>query len=386
MTRTLYIDAFSGISGDMALSALADLGVEPDFISDAVSLVVPGEVTVRILPYRIHGILAIRTTVSLEESAPAQPRDYPAVVQAIGDSRLDDRVKVIALRIFEVLARAEAAVHGTSMDKVHFHEVGAWDSIADIVGFAAGFVSLDVGRVVCSRVPVGTGFVETRHGTMPLPSPATALLLKGVPTVGTTVESELTTPTGAAIIKALAHEFGPLPRMTVDRIGWGAGARNLPDRPNLLRLFLGEEGPDYVGEWLLETNIDDSTPEILGHVQGLLLENGALDVWMTPIYMKKNRPGVMLSLVCGGEQVPAMKNLIFSETTAIGLREFPAHRTRLERRTETVMTSLGQVRVKVALLEGEVVNRAPEFEEVRQLALKHGIPVKDAWRRISSEM
>lgn len=386
MSRVLYFDTFSGISGDMCLSALMDLGVDIGVVREAVALIAPAQVTISTKRVKVHGISALRTTVSLDADAPAQPRNYRAIVEAIQQSTLAPAVKRVALDIFAVLAEAEAQVHGTTTDEVHFHEVGAWDSIADIVGFAAAFVSLNVDKVACSPVPVGTGFVVTRHGTMPLPAPATALLLQDIPTKGTAIQAELTTPTGAAIVKAVADHFGPLPSMVVQRVGWGAGHRELSDRPNLLRLFLGAESEAQHGEWLLETNIDDTTAEILGHVQGVLLEKGALDVWMTPVYMKKNRPGVQLSLICASDQVAAMKRLLFSETTAIGLREYPAHRTRLERRMETVATALGEVAVKVALLDGEVVNRAPEFEDVRRLAATHGIPVKQAWLKVLADL
>ncbi len=384
--KLLYLDLSSGISGDMTLGALVDLGVPVELLEATVWKVVPKQVSISTKRVSVHGISALRLSVSLAEGARPQPRNYQAIVTLIEEAGLEAEVKTLSLAIFEALAVAEAKIHGTTVNDVHFHEVGAWDSIADVVGVAAGLHHLGVGRVESSPVPLGTGFVETRHGTMPVPAPATLEILRDLPVRGTGVEAELTTPTGAAILKAGASGFGPLPRMTVDAVGWGAGHRELPDRPNLVRAVLGVARDGDSGEWLLETNVDDSTPEVLGHVQGLLLDRGALDVWMTPIYMKKNRPGVQLSVLCREGDKEALKRLIFVETSAIGLRERTVSRTRLSRRIETVPTSLGEVRVKTARLDGELVNVAPEFEDVRKLAAAAGMPVKSALNRILIEL
>lgn len=384
--KVLYFDLFSGISGDMTLGALVDLGVPVDLLEAMVRKVVPDEISIASRTVSVHGIRAQRVTVSLAEGAPPQPRHYPEIVSAIEESGLESPVKATALAAFEALAVAEAKIHGSTVEEVHFHEVGAWDSIADVVGVAVGLHHLGVGRVESSPVPLGTGFVNTRHGTMPVPAPATLEILRGVPVRGTGVEAELTTPTGAALLKAAAARFGPLPKMAVEAVGWGAGHRELPDRPNLVRAVLGVAAEGELEEWLLETNVDDSTPEVLGHVQGLLLEQGALDVWMAPLFMKKNRPGVQLSVLCRAGDKERLKRLVFVETSAIGLRERQVSRTRLSRSIETVSTSLGAVRVKVARLAGEVVNRAPEFEDVKKLAAAGGLPVKQAWNRILADL
>lgn len=384
--KLLYLDLFSGLAGDMTLGALVDLGVSVEVLEAAVEKVAPEQVSISSQRVSVHGISAQRMTVSLAEGARPQPRNYQAIVAEIEGAGLEPEVATMSLAVFEALAVAEAKIHGTTVDKVHFHEVGAWDSIADVVGVSAGLHHLGVGRIESSPVPLGTGFVETRHGTMPVPAPATLEILREVPVYGTGVEAELTTPTGAALLKALGAGFGPLPQMTVEAVGWGAGHRELPDRPNVVRAVLGVADDSGQREWLLETNIDDSTPEVLGHVQALLLDADALDVWMTPLYMKKNRPGVQLSVLCGDADKERLKRLVFVETTAIGLREREVCRTRLSRSQETLSTSLGEVRVKTARLAGEVVNRAPEFEDVRKLAAAGGIPVKLAWSRILAEL
>jgi len=387
--KALYFDCFSGISGDMTLSALLGLGVPIEHVREQVGAVVPGEVTLSTARVSLNGIGALRTTVGRRDSAPPQPRDYAAIAAAISEAPppMKPEVKETALSIFRVLAVAESKIHGTTPERVHFHEVGAWDSIADIVGVAAALSYLEVDAVFASPVPVGSGFVESAHGVIPVPAPATSEILTGIPVRGTGLEAELTTPTGAAILKATVQAFGPLPRMTVDRVGWGAGHRPLPGRPNLLRAFIGElEADDQRdSEWLVETNIDDSTPEVLAHAQSLLLERGALDVWMTPIHMKKNRPGIQLSLLCRPDDLPLLRRLVLRETTAIGLRERPVARTTLDRKLVTVRTHLGEARVKVARMDGDVVNVAPEFEDARKLAVRLGLPVKEVMAVVMAE-
>ena len=376
--RILYLDCVGGIAGDMTLAALLHLGVPLDYVSQQVELVIPGQVTIAAQSVVTAGIAALRVTVA--PTNPDQPtlRHYPEIVGLIKQAGLVPGIAERAAAIFKTLAVAEAKVHGTEPDKVHFHEVGAWDSIADIVGVAAALEHLRIEAVYASSVPLGSGFVQTAHGRLPLPAPATAEILAGIPVCGTDIKAELTTPTGAAILRTLGQGFGCIPPMTVLGTGWGAGHRSLPDRPNMVRAILGRAAGDAagIGEVLLETNLDDATPELTGHVMGLLLDSGALDVWLTPLVMKKNRPGVKLSTICRLGEADEFRYLILTETTAIGLRETSLRRTTLRREMASVETCFGRAAVKLAYLEGELVNAAPEFDDARRLAAKAGVPVK----------
>jgi uncharacterized protein (TIGR00299 family) protein len=274
-------------------------------------------------------------------------------------------------------------VHGTTIEKVHFHEVGAVDSIADAVGAAIGWDLLGVERIVASAVPTGTGFVEIAHGRCSIPAPATGELLKGIPIAPSSVEAELTTPTGAAILAALVDEFGPPPAMTIRTIGYGAGQRDLERQPNLLRLLVGETSAPAGGgdqAWVIETNIDDSTGEVLGHVAALLWDAGALDVYHTPIQMKKNRPGVTLTVLCRAEQIAAIESLLFRETTTLGIRRWPVSRHTLERTPHTVETPWGQVAGIRAITPDGEVRFSPEYEACRALAESKGVPLQEVYR------
>jgi len=380
VTRVLFLDLISGISGDMTLAALLHAGARHDYVRKQVALATPDRLDLGLVPVFVNGIAASRLTVRVDAASAHPPHDHAAIVALLDASGLDAPVRDTAKAIFLTLATAEAAVHGCDVGSVHFHEVGAWDSIADIVGTAAALHDLRIDTVVASRIPLGRGFVETRHGTMPVPAPATVEILKGVPVCGTDVEAELTTPTGAAIVKTLAASFGPMPDMELERVGWGAGHRTLPDRPNVLRAVLGlvRDAAAVGGEWLVETNIDDCSPEVLAHAQEALLAAGALDVWLTPVQMKKGRPGVVLSLLCDETSREILVRQVFCQTTAIGIRETRVQRRRLSRRTVVLDTSIGPIPFKVAMLDGRVVNRKPEFEAVRRAAEARGMPVKDA--------
>ncbi len=389
--KILYFDCVSGISGDMTLSALIDLGVPQEVIVEAVERVVPGEVTFRFESVRSGGVRAIRTSVGLSGRVPPL-RHYTDIVAAIEAGPLADGVRDRALAVFRLLAEAEGKVHGVPPERVHFHEVGAWDSIADVVGVSAGIEALGVDLLAASPVPLGRGTVRTEHGILPVPAPATLELVAGMPVVAGPVDGELTTPTGAALLRALVSQVGDMPTMLVRKAGYGAGHRELPGRPNVLRLVLGEGSGEAVrafdsSEWLVSTNLDDCSPQVAAHVLGRLLQAGALDAWFTPIQMKKNRPGVELSVLCAEELRTRIAEMIFKETTAIGLREVPLLRKRLPREWVEVETRWGAVRVKLCRLDGDVVNAAPEFEDARRLSEEHGVPVREvlaeavaAWR------
>jgi uncharacterized protein (TIGR00299 family) protein len=275
------------------------------------------------------------------------------------------------------LAEAEARVHGTTVEKVHFHEVGAADSIADIVGTALGWDLLAVDRLVASPVPTGSGKIKIAHGECSVPAPATAELLRGVPLAASAVQSELTTPTGAAIVTTLASSFGPLPAMSIEQIGYGAGQRDLEEQPNILRLMVGSASREAEGQqiWVVETNLDDISGELIGHCISRLWDAGALDVYTTAIQMKKNRPGVKVSVLCPAANVDAVEGILFSETTTLGIRRWPVCRHVLERTSHTVDTSWGKIAGKVGWLAGGPPRFAPEFESCREVALQRQVPL-----------
>jgi uncharacterized protein (TIGR00299 family) protein len=296
----------------------------------------------------------------------------------IDSSSITSAQKELAHRIFRRLAEAEAKVHNSTIEKVHFHEVGAVDSIADIVGSAIGWNLLGAQRIVASAVPTGSGFVEIAHGRCSIPAPATAELLKGIPLAESRVLCELTTPTGAAILATLVDSFGPLPAMKIDRIGYGAGQKDLDEQANLLRLLVGESDDGHPGEqaWMVETNLDDISGELIGHTITRLWEAGALDVSTTAIQMKKNRPGVTLSVLCQADQIAAIEAILFRETTTLGVRRWLVQRHKLRREGKSVETPWGQVEGMVAWLNADTTRFSPEFESCRRLAEQHGVALK----------
>ncbi len=377
--RIAYLDCLSGISGDMTLGALVDAGVELDRLNDAIgSLGMPG-CRLTAAEVKKKGFRATQVHVVAEPEH--GHRHLHHIVRMIDGSRLTDRQKDSARRIFQRLAEAEAKVHGTPIEKVHFHEVGAADSIADIVGAAVGFDFLGVDRVVGSPVPTGRGRIRIAHGETSIPAPATAELLIGVPLVESPVEAELTTPTGAAILKALAHSFGPVPSMTIARVGYGAGQRDLAEQPNVLRLLVGETvepgGTDEV--WVLETNLDDTSGELIAYCAGRLWEAGALDVYTTSIQMKKNRPAVKLTALCRAADRDAMEGILFTETTTLGVRRWPVSRSVLVRQACRVETAWGAIKGKVGWLPGGEPRFAPEFESCRRVAEERRVPLRDVY-------
>jgi uncharacterized protein (TIGR00299 family) protein len=301
------------------------------------------------------------------------------IKQIIESSGVSEAAKTLAIQIFTRLAEAEARVHNEPIDHVHFHEVGALDAIVDIVGAAICFGLLKIDRFVSSPLHVGSGTVQMAHGRFPVPPPAVVELLKGVPFYATDIQGELLTPTGAAIITSVCKEYGPIPQMTTDVTGYGAGTRQYQNFPNVLRVMLGEtEAGGATDEklWMLETNIDDVSPQVLGHVMDRAFELGALDCYFTPVQMKKNRPGVLLSVLCAREQKETLMKLLFTETTTLGIRTYEVARRALRRSMVRVETVYGPIDVKVAHLNGSVVNEMPEFEQVRAAATKAGVPLK----------
>ena len=381
--KIIYFDCFAGIAGDMTVAALLELGLPLEALREGLALLPLSGYTLESAPVLRHGIAG--TSFKVQLSAADQPhRHYSGIAEMIEESPLKARVKELSGRIFRRLAEAEAKVHGVALERVHFHEVGAVDSIADIVGTAIGLDYLDVRKIYASGLPFGRGFVQTAHGRLPVPAPATALLMEGIPLTGDIGEGERVTPTGAAIIAALAEGFGPPPPMRPERFGYGAGEKDFPELPNLLRLVLGESaaaGAEAQEVLVIETQLDDMNPEIFGFLMERLLGAGALDVTFSALQMKKNRPGTLLSVLAEPGDLEKLSGIILSESTAIGLRYHPVRRITLSRRAEERATSLGPVRVK--LLENGRV--APEFEECRRLALERGLPLIEVYRIVERE-
>jgi pyridinium-3,5-bisthiocarboxylic acid mononucleotide nickel chelatase len=374
--RIGYFDCFSGISGDMTLGALVDAGVDPGAILAAVaSLGLPVSLTFETV--RRGGFRA--THAKVEAAHEHVHRHMHHIEAIIEKSALTPRQQDLARRIFLRLGQAEAAVHGIELAKIHFHEVGAIDSIVDILGAAVGLDLLGVDRFESSPVPPGRGWVKAAHGKMPLPAPGTAELLKGVPLASSDVEMELTTPTGAAILTTVCEAFGPLPALTVEAIGLGAGTRELQGQANILRLFVGKVALPADGDrvWVLETNLDDLPGEIVGYTTAQLMTAGALDAFVTPVQMKKNRPGVMISVLCEEGSIADMEEVLFRETTTLGVRRYPVSRHKLRRQATQVDTRFGPVKGKLGWIEGRPPTFSPEHDDCARVASASGVALRE---------
>ena len=378
--RIAYLDCASGISGDMTLGALVDAGADLATIQAGINSLGLASCRLAAAEVKKRGFRA--TQITVEHELETAHRHLHHITAMIDRGSLTTRARELATRIFQKLADAEAKVHGSTVAKVHFHEVGAVDSIADIVGTAIGFDLLAIERVVCSPVPTGNGFVDIAHGRMSIPAPATGELLRGIPLAPLDVKGELTTPTGAAIVATLAESFGPLPPMTIERIGYGAGQKDFP-QPNLLRILVGkadintaantpaEIRPQVESIVVLETNLDDCSGQLLSHTVDRLWAAGALDVAIIPIQMKKGRPGVLLSAQTSPANADALETILFQETTTLGVRRSPMQRTVLARRSLEVATPWGPIAGKVAYLPDGSPRFTPEFEACRRVAAQH---------------
>lgn len=367
--KIAYLDCASGISGDMTLGALVDAGVPLEKMQAGIDSLGLPNCRLEAEEVQRKGFRA--TKIHVRHEPEHAHRHLHHITEMIEGSQLTPAERELAIRIFTHVGEAEAHVHGTTIRKVHFHEVGAVDSIADIVGAAIGWTHLAVDQVVGSPIPTGTGSITIAHGKTSVPAPATAELLKGIPLAASTVEAELTTPTGAALVKALCSEYGPLPAMTIDAIGYGAGDKDFDTQANILRLLVGTTADSVTSGdrvVILETNLDDTTGEVIGHCTERLFEDGALDVYTTPIQMKKNRPAVKLTVLCAGADRERLEQRIFAETSTLGIRRTMADRTTLARELLTVQTPWGAVAGKLATLPGGQQRFSPEYESCRQLA------------------
>ncbi len=391
--QTAWVDASSGASGDMLLGALVGAGVPLGVIAEAVEKVVPGEVTLTIEPVARGGFAATRCHVEIDaDQGPANSaRTWRDVERLIGGAGLHEDVRSLAHDVFARLAEAEGQVHGMPATDVHFHEVGALDAIADVVGACAAMVHLGLRTVVVSPVALGGGTVATEHGRLPVPAPAVVELLRGLPSYGGPVDLELCTPTGAALLVTLADDWGPQPAMAVTHVGVGAGARDPEGHGNVLRMLVGrpsETGsggpPQGPGALMLETNVDDLDPRIWPVVIAALLEAGASDAWLTPILMKKGRPAHTLSVLVAVDRADPVRREVYRQTSTIGLREHHVGKDSLQRELAAVSVEGHSIAVKVARLDGQVVNTQPEFDDVAAAAAALGRPVKDVMAQASA--
>lgn len=437
--RIAYLDCFSGVSGDMFLGALVDAGVSTSLLEKTVAAL-GVEARLQIGKVTRSGIAATKVDVYAvgERDRPRDRAQDPSPVtqeheghanshrqaegatlahchppdltlstpgaaglhgqahrglaqikQIISRAAISEAAKRTALEIFDSLGAAEAAIHAIDIESVHFHEVGAIDAMVDIVCAAVGAEALGVEEMVCSPLNLGGGTVVCAHGTLPVPAPATVELLKGAPVYSSGIGAELVTPTGAAIVQALATRFGPFPEMKIEKAGYGAGTRDFPGYPNVLRLTIGEPvlAATTAMETLtvLEANLDDLNPQVFGYVMDRLLEEGALDAFGMPVQMKKNRPGMLLTVLCKPEGAAKLTQLIFTETSTLGVRRRDEQRQTLARRWVNVQTPWGEVRMKVASLNGTVTSFAPEYEDCRQIASEHHIPLKTVLQEATRE-
>jgi len=385
--KIAYFDCFSGISGDMIIGALIDLGLDIKYLKKELK-------KLKLQNYEIESKKAIKNGISAtkfdviekhHEDHHHKERNLKEINKIINNSKLSNEIKNTIKKIFYKIAFAEAKAHKTSINKVHFHEIGAIDTIIDVAGAVIGINKLGIKKIYCSKLNVGTGFVEFSHGKFPVPAPATAEILKGIPVYHNNISAELVTPTGAAIITALAESFGELPAMEMEKIGYGAGTKNF-EQPNVLRVFLGELGAEY-GDFddkiiVMETNIDNMNPEIIPYVIERLMKNGALDAYSEPIIMKKNRIGVKVTGLCSKNDIDKLSKIIFEETTTLGIRIFPAGRKKLERETKTIKTKYGKIRIKISKLDGKVKNIIPEYEDCVRAAKSRKVALKNVYDEV----
>lgn len=387
--KIAYFDCFSGAAGDMIVGALLDAMGDAPPVLDVLNRLGIGGYKARAEKVVKQGIAATHFVVDLDSTVRQPHRHLKHVVEVIRSAKLSTSVTERAIRVFTRLAEAEAAVHATTIEKVHFHEVGAVDAIVDVIGACLCLEELGVEQIHCSLIPTGHGTVTCEHGVLPVPAPATALLLKGVPLAECAEMGELTTPTGAAVLTSVGNRFGPPPAMTIGAIGYGAGTRDSKTRPNVLRVMVGESSePSTEAEQIvvMETNLDDTTPQVVGYCIERLLAEGALDAFAMPIQMKKGRLGVLLTVLAEVDRVRSLERILFQETPTLGVRRRTMQRTKLARRQESVNTVFGEIRMKIGEFEG-VVTATPEFDDCKAAALRGGTPLREviaaadhAWR------
>jgi pyridinium-3,5-bisthiocarboxylic acid mononucleotide nickel chelatase len=394
MEKILYIDCFSGISGDMMLAALLDFGLDFNFLKEELGKIEISGYEIDQVKVKKSGISASKFEVKVTGSQ--AHRSYDDIRELINKSTISKKAKVIALAIFETIASAESIVHNVEKGKVHFHEIGAVDSIIDIAGTAIAIAKLAPDKVFCADIPLGRGFVQTMHGVLPVPAPATLEILKNLSVYTGDFDFEVTTPTGAAIVKSLANGFGNIPLMKVKGIGFGAGSLEIKGRPNMLRIISGElcnaqkdeTGPgvseefetEYENMVLLSANIDDTSAEIIGFILEKLFEAKVPDAWTEPVFMKKNRQSIKINVLCRPEGVKTALDILFMESSTFGVRSQSIKRYQLKREMRIISLPYGEIEVKIGYYKNKISSVSPEYESCRKLALKTGKPLKEVYR------
>ena len=378
--KIAYFDCFSGASGDMILGALMDAGLPLEVLKNELAKLDLDHYDLQVEKVEKRGLGGSQANVLINDHHHHHHRHLHHIEEIIGQSNLSDPVKNQSLTIFRRLAEAEAKVHRTTIEAIHFHEVGAMDAIIDVVGAVAGLAALGIEKIYCSALHVGTGTVECAHGTLPVPAPATAELIQGKPVYSTGVEGELLTPTGAAILTTLSSDFGPMPAMKLEKVGYGAGNSEL-SIPNLLRIAIGDADEELMGleserVAVVETSIDDMNPQVYDYLMEKMLQMGVMDVFLVPLHMKKNRPGTLLTVLCGMEMVNRIADFLITETTTIGLRWRIDNRLKIRREIKSVKTLYGDIRFKVAKNGNRTVNVSPEYDDCKRVAMEKNVPLK----------
>jgi uncharacterized protein (TIGR00299 family) protein len=384
--KVAYLDCFSGISGDMFLGALVDAGLPFAELERLIASLKMAGCRLEARKEGRNGIYGTRILVHIEQSS-QPPRDFDGIRALLSRAALPEEVKTGSIEVFSSLAAVEGKIHNVSPESVHFHEVGAADSIVDIVGSVYGLFSLHIHSVYASRIPLGSGFVQTAHGTIPIPVPATMALLQDIPVCQTEIPHEMVTPTGAALVKTFSRSFGPLPPMTIEKVGYGVGSRELPGRPNLFRLVVGKKADGDAVETIvvLESNIDDMNPEWAGFLMERLFTAGALDVVFHPIQMKKNRPGIQIQILGRPDAKDRLLNILFQESGTLGVRFAYTERQIVQREAVEIESPWGKIRAKKSIRNGEIVYLTPEYESCRELARARGVPLREIYSWVTGQ-
>ena len=391
--KILYYDCFAGISGDMNLAAMIDLGVDKNYLIDELKKINLQGYKIEVKKDKKNGIEGTRLDVIIDKNhqiGHIHERNLEIIVSLIDESELNEKVKLLAKKIFRKLGEAEAHVHGKDINEIHFHEVGAVDSIVDIIGAAICLDSLNIDHIMCSTIELGGGFVKCAHGILPVPAPATVEILKNIPVKKGRVEFETTTPTGAAILASCVNEFIDKTNFTIEKTAYGIGHRDM-EIPNVLRLYLGKKFEEETEKFhidnstfIIESNIDDMNPELYDYVFEKLFKAGAMDVYLTPIVMKKGRPANKISVICAGEKSEQITKELLTETTSLGVRKYEIIKTFLDRKFVDVKTSFGKLRVKFSYNKNELIGFKPEYEDCKRIAIKNNIPIREIYNEVIS--
>jgi len=384
--KILYFDCFSGVSGNMILGAMVDAGIDIKALKKELKKLDLHGYSLKVSKVKRKGIKGTKVDVIVDKKKHLHHTHYKDIKRLIERSKLPEKIKEDSLSIFKNIAEAEAKIHRTSVDNVHFHEVGAVDSIVDVVGASICISLLNSDTILSSPINTGKGMVKTEHGLLPVPAPATTEMLKGFPSYSSDIEFELATPTGVGIITAMAKASNTIPVMKTNVIGYGAGSKDFSDSPNLLRIMIGEgySPSEQDSITVIESNIDDMNPQFYDHIMNRIFDAGALDVFLTPIIMKKNRPAVKITLLSDNDNVNKLADILLKETTSFGLRMYKTERIKLEKEIKTVKTEYGSTKVKIGKKNGKIINIAPEYEDCKRIANERGISIREVYEKVKS--